>query len=87
MEVLAVILDLFAGILSRMKVFMVTRKSFFIRWFLLGKDEKSQEERSVIEIEHIQSGSSQRVSSLEEAGQWMRDVQAETEKDREIEAE
>ncbi|HMS40069.1 MAG TPA: hypothetical protein PKE69_07590 [Pyrinomonadaceae bacterium] len=70
-----------------MKIFMITRKSFFIRWLLFSKDEKPQEEHSVIEIEHIQSGSSQRVSSLEEAGQWMRDVQAETEKGREIEAE
>ncbi len=72
---------------KRMKIFMITRKSFFIRWLLFSKDEKPQEEHSVIEIEHIQSGSSQRVSSLEEAGQWMRDVQAETEKGREIEAE
>jgi hypothetical protein len=66
---------------------MITRKSFFIRWLLYSKDDKQQEEHSVIDIEHIQSGESQRVSSLEEASQWMQDVQAETEKVQEIEAE
>jgi hypothetical protein len=66
---------------------MITRKSFFIRWLLFSKDDKPQEEQSVIDIEHIQSGSSQRVSSLEEASQWMQDVQAEQNKDQEIEAE
>ena len=66
---------------------MITRKSFFIRWLLFSNDDKPQEEHSVIDIEHIQSGSSQRGSSLEEASQWMQDVQAETEKVQEIEAE
>jgi cell division protein FtsL len=55
---------------------MMTRKSFFIRW-LLVRDEKEQE-KSVIDIEHIQSGDSQRVSSLEEANLWMREIDAES---------
>lgn len=55
---------------------MVTRKSFFIRWLLFRDEEDQQEEKSVIDIEHIQSGSNQRVSSLEEASQWMREIDA-----------
>lgn len=55
---------------------MITRKSFFIRWLLLRDEENQQEEKSVIDIEHIQSGDSQRVSSLEEASQWMREINA-----------
>lgn len=53
---------------------MITRKSFFIRW-LLSKDDEKHEERSVIDIEHIQSGSNRRVSSLEEANLWMREIE------------
>lgn len=52
---------------------MIIRKSFFIRW-LISIDDDRQNERSVIDIEHIQSGSSRQVSSLEEANQWMRDA-------------
>jgi cell division protein FtsL len=62
--------------LSPNKFCMMTRKSFFIRW-LLVRDEKEQE-KSVIDIEHIQSGDSQRVSSLEEANLWMREIDAES---------
>lgn len=65
---------------------MKIRKSFFIRW-LLFKDDEKHEEHSVIDIEHIQSGSSQRVSSLEEASLWMRDAQEEREEERDIETE
>lgn len=53
---------------------MITRKSFLIRW-LLSRDEEQQEEKSVIDIEHIQSGNNQRVSSLEEANLWMREIE------------
>jgi hypothetical protein len=52
-------------------------KSFFIRWILFTNDEKPQEEKSVIDIEHIQSGASRRVSSLEEVSQWMRNIEEE----------
>lgn len=62
---------------------MVIRKSFLIRWLLYTEEEK-HEERSVIDIEHIQSGDNQRVSSLEEANQWMRDVKNEKRKDDEL---
>ena len=57
---------------------MKIRKSFFIRWLLVRDEEK--QEKSVVDIEHIQSGDSQRVSSLEEANQWMREVEVEPEK-------
>ena len=57
---------------------MITRKSFFIRWLLLKDDEK-HEERSVIDIEHIQSGNNRRVSSLEEANLWMREIEVQQE--------
>lgn len=52
---------------------MITRKSFYIRWLLITDDDR-QTEHSVIEVEHIQSGSNRRVSSLEEVSQWMRDA-------------
>lgn len=65
---------------------MIIRKSFLIRW-LLYTEEAKDEERSVIDIEHIQSGNNQRVSSLEEANQWMRDVKDEKPKDELNEAE
>lgn len=52
---------------------MITRKSFLIRWLLFRGEE--QEEKSVIDIEHIQSGNNQRVSSLEEANMWMREIE------------
>jgi len=55
---------------------MITRKSFFVRWLLFRDEEAPQEEKSVIDIEHIQSGSSQRVSNLEEANLWMREIDA-----------
>ena len=66
---------------------MITRKSFFIRWLLFRDEKEEQKEKSVIDIEHIQSGNSQRVSNLEEASLWMQEVQAEREKVQEIEAE
>lgn len=62
---------------------MLIRKSFLIRWLLYTEEEK-HEERSVIDIEHIQSGNNRRVSSLEEANQWMRDVNNEKRKDDEL---
>lgn len=55
---------------------MITRKSFFIRWLTVSSDDKTQEKRSVIEIRHIQSGATRRVSSPEEASQWMREIKA-----------
>jgi len=55
---------------------MITRKSFFIRWLLFRDEEQQQEEQSVIDIEHIQSGNNRRVSSLEEASLWMREINA-----------
>ena len=55
---------------------MITRKSFFIRWLTVRDDERQQEEHSVIDIEHIQSGRNQRVASLEEANLWMREIEA-----------
>lgn len=57
---------------------MKMRKSFFIRWLLVRDDEQPNEEKSVIDIEHIQSGSNQRVSSLEEANLWMREIETES---------
>lgn len=67
---------------------MITRKSFFIRWLLVRDEERRQEERSVIDIEHIQSGNNQRVSSLEEANLWMREIEADNvEKNRILEKE
>ncbi|MBS1794007.1 MAG: hypothetical protein JSS81_09145 [Acidobacteria bacterium] len=55
---------------------MITRKSFFIRWLLYRNEEDRQVEKSVIDIEHIQSGGRQRVSSLEEASRWMQEIEA-----------
>lgn len=57
---------------------MITRKSFFIRWLTVSDDDKPQNERSVIDIEHIQSGDSRRVSSLEEAHLWMQKIDADS---------
>ena len=57
---------------------MITRKSFFIRWLLFSDEEQHQEKQSVIDIEHIQSGNNQRVSSLEEANLWMREIDADS---------
>lgn len=54
---------------------MITRKSFFIRWLLVRDEEQPQEEQSVIDIQHIQSGNYQRVSSLEEANLWMQEIE------------
>lgn len=50
---------------------MKIRKSFYLRW-LLQKDGEQQPERSVIDIEHIQTGEQQRVFSWEEAGEWIK---------------
>lgn len=85
MEVLAAIIILLAK-LSPKVLCMITRKSFFIRW-LLSTESDRQSERSVIEIQHIQSGSKQSVSTLEEAAQWMRDAKESEKEDRIIESE
>lgn len=53
---------------------MITRKSFFIRWLLFRDEDGQQEERSVIDVEHIQSGSKRRLSNLEDAALWMREI-------------
>lgn len=88
MEVLAVIVDSFARTISRNEVFMITRKSFFIRWLLFRDEQEEQEEKSVIDIEHIQSGESQRVSNLEEASLWMQEIDADgVEKSKKITGE
>lgn len=58
---------------------MITRKSFFIRWLVVTGEDR-HEEHCVIDIEHIQSGSNRRVSSLEEANLWMREIEAGQEK-------
>ena len=52
---------------------MKIRKSFFIRW-LLSIDEQKQSRRSVIDIEHVQTGDRHRVSTLEEATEWINKV-------------
>lgn len=49
---------------------MKKRKTFLVRWLLMV--DREQIERSVIDIEHIQSGEKQRVSTIEEAAQWMK---------------
>lgn len=49
---------------------MKTRRSFFIRW--LKTFDSSKNELSVIDVEHIQSGETWRVSSIEEAAETMR---------------
>lgn len=50
---------------------MRTRKSFVIRW-LKTVDANLQDERSVIDVEHVQSGNTWRVSSIEEAAETMK---------------
>lgn len=45
-----------------------------MRMRLLIYDNGKHDKRSVIEVEHIQSGNNCRVSSLEEANQWMQDA-------------
>ena len=67
---------------------MITRKSFFIRWLLVSDEEEQKDENSVIDIEHIQSGDKCRLSNLEEASLWMREIDADSvEKSRKIERE
>lgn len=61
---------------SRTKLVMKIRKSFFIRWLLVRDEEQLQDEQSVIDIEHIRSGTNRRVSSLEETNLWMREIEA-----------
>lgn len=65
---------------------MKIRKSFYIRW-LLSRGGERQTERSVIDIEHIQSGEARRVSSLEEANEWMKTVNEAQKEVRLFEAE
>lgn len=48
---------------------MKIRKTFLISW--LVSFNKKQTETSVIDVEHIQTGNRQRVSTLEEASIWM----------------
>lgn len=78
MEVLAVILDSFTRKESKNQVFVITRKSFLIRWLTVSSDNKSLEEKCVIDIEHIQTGKHCRLSSMEEASLWMRETEAES---------
>ncbi|MEP7038964.1 MAG: hypothetical protein ABI891_11550 [Acidobacteriota bacterium] len=72
--------------LSPKELFMIIRKSFYIRWLLYTGDDR-QPEHSVIEVKHIQSGNSRNVSSLEEAAQWMRDAKEERKDDQVIKNE
>ncbi|MBK8809428.1 MAG: hypothetical protein IPN69_01665 [Acidobacteria bacterium] len=67
------------GQCPEIEVFMITRKSFFIRWLLFRDEKEPQMEKSVIDIEHIQSGNSQRVSTLDEASLWMQEIEADGE--------
>lgn len=46
--------------------------SFLIRWWLTR--EGSQSERTVLQVEHIQTGASTRAASLSEAERWMRET-------------
>jgi len=87
LEVFTVILILLAK-LSPKELCMITRKSFFIRWLLVRDEEEQLEEKSVIDVEHIQSGNKRRLSNLEEASLWMLEIDAESaEKSRKIERE
>jgi hypothetical protein len=43
--------------------------SFLIRWWLTRVGSES--ERTVLQVEHIQTGASTRAASLAEAEQWM----------------
>jgi hypothetical protein len=45
------------------------RRSFFIRWLQALNEE--EQEYSVIDVEHVQTGNKYRAQSIEEAGQWM----------------
>jgi len=48
---------------------MKIRKTFLIRWWVsLNRNQ----EPSVIDVEHIQSGDTFRAASLEEANEWMK---------------
>jgi hypothetical protein len=49
---------------------MKIKKSFFIRW-LMTRDN-TQNEKFVFDIEHVQSGDKHRVSSFDEAQEWMK---------------
>ncbi len=49
---------------------MKIKRSFFIRWLLLVDEEK--QERSVIDVEHVQSGGKTPGSSMEEASEWIK---------------
>jgi hypothetical protein len=46
--------------------------SFLIRWWLTR--EGSESERTVLQVEHIQTGASTRAASLTEAEKWMRET-------------
>lgn len=45
---------------------------------LLVRFPAKKEEKSVIDIEHIQSGDKCRLSNVEEAALWMREIDAES---------
>jgi hypothetical protein len=46
--------------------------SFLVRWWFTR--EESANERTVLQVEHIQSGASTRAASLSEAENWMRET-------------
>ena len=50
--------------------------SFLIRWWLTR--EGSHSERTVLQVEHIQTGASTRAASLTEADKWMRETSRNT---------
>lgn len=49
---------------------MKIRKTFLISW--LVSFNKEQNESSIIDIEHVQTGEHARVPTLEEANEWMK---------------
>ncbi len=53
---------------------MKKTRSFFTRW--LTTLDKERQEHSVIDVEHVQSGDKWRVSTIEEANEWMKNAVA-----------
>lgn len=51
---------------------MRTRKSFFIRWLKTLDPDKKQ--ISIIDVEHVQSGETWRVTSIEDAAEMMKKI-------------
>ena len=64
------------GILSLYQIkeglFMKIRKSFIVRW--LKTLDSNKNELSIIDIEHVQSGDTWRVPSIEDAAETMKKV-------------